>query len=41
MDSDFILVMDDGKAVEFENPKTLLRDPTGVFRQLYEASTNI
>ena len=41
MDSDFVLVMNDGVAVEFDDPKVLLRRPNGVFRELYEASTNI
>jgi ABC-type multidrug transport system fused ATPase/permease subunit len=39
MDSDFILVMDDGRAAEFDNPKALLKKSGGLFRELVEAST--
>ena len=39
MDSDYILVMDDGRAAEFDKPKVLLKKG-GLFRQLVDASTN-
>lgn len=38
MDSDFILVMDDGKAAEFDTPQNLLRKG-GMFRGLVRASS--
>jgi len=37
MDSDYILVMSDGRAAEFDRPKTLL-DRGGLFRDLVEAA---
>jgi len=37
MDSDFILVMDDGRAAEFESPRILL-ERGGMFRELVEAA---
>jgi len=38
MDSDYILVMDDGKAAEFDRPITLLaREEGGLFKDLVEA----
>ena len=37
MDSDYILVMVDGRAAEFDRPKTLL-DRGGLFRDLVEAA---
>lgn len=40
MDSDYILVMDDGRAAEFDKPKVLLRKHGGLFRELVEASAN-
>ena len=40
MDSDYILVMDDGGAAEFDRPKVLLRKPGGLFRELVEASAH-
>jgi ABC-type multidrug transport system fused ATPase/permease subunit len=40
MDSDYILVMDDGRAAEFDKPKTLLRKTGGLFRALVEAHSN-
>ena len=40
MDSDFILVMNDGQAAEFDNPKVLMRKPGGLFRELVEASAH-
>jgi ATP-binding cassette subfamily C (CFTR/MRP) protein 1 len=38
MDSDFILVMDDGRAAEFDTPKALL-SKGGMFRDLVRAVT--
>jgi ABC-type multidrug transport system fused ATPase/permease subunit len=40
MESDYILVMDDGRAAEFDKPKALLKKPGGLFRDLVEASRN-
>lgn len=37
MDSDFILVMDDGKAAEFGTPQELLKRG-GMFRELVKAA---
>jgi len=37
MDSDYILVMDDGRAAEFDHPRTLLNNG-GLFRDLVEAA---
>lgn len=37
MDSDYILVMDDGKAAEFDSPNNLMRKG-GLFRDLVRAS---
>ncbi|KAJ8938531.1 hypothetical protein NQ314_011454, partial [Rhamnusium bicolor] len=34
LDSDRVLVMDEGRIVEFENPETLLADPSSQFGQL-------
>lgn len=39
MDSDFILVMSDGRAAEFDKPKTLL-ERGGLFRDLVEAAAH-
>jgi ATP-binding cassette subfamily C (CFTR/MRP) protein 1 len=39
MDSDFILVMDDGKAVEFDSPQKLLKRG-GMFRELVRAASH-
>ena len=39
MDSDFILVMDDGKAAEFDSPQKLLKRG-GMFRELVQAATH-
>ncbi|KAG7364336.1 multidrug ABC transporter permease/ATPase [Nitzschia inconspicua] len=39
MDSDYILVMDDGKAAEFDTPQNLLRKG-GMFRELVRASSH-
>ena len=38
MDSDYILVMSDGRAAEFDKPKTLL-ERGGLFRDLVEAAS--
>ena len=38
MDSDFILVMDDGKAAEFGTPQELLKRGGGMFRDLVKAA---
>ena len=37
MDADLILVMDDGKMAEFDNPGALLEKEQGIFRGLVEA----
>lgn len=34
MDSDRVMVMDDGKIIEFNSPKELLTDPSSQFYQL-------
>lgn len=36
MDSDFVLVMDDGAAAEFDTPHNLLQQENGVFKSLVE-----
>lgn len=41
MDSDKILVMDDGKVVEFDSPSNLLKIQGGIFRSLVKASGNL
>jgi ATP-binding cassette, subfamily C (CFTR/MRP), member 4 len=38
MDMERILVMDDGKAVEFDTPQALLQNPKSLFSQMVEAS---
>lgn len=38
MDSDLVLVMDDGRAAEFDRPSTLLSREGGMFKALVEAS---
>jgi ATP-binding cassette subfamily C (CFTR/MRP) protein 1 len=38
MDSDLVLVMDDGKAAEFDKPSSLLSREGGLFRSLVDAS---
>ena len=38
MNSDLVLVMDDGRAAEFDTPSTLLQRPNGIFRELVRAS---
>jgi ABC-type multidrug transport system fused ATPase/permease subunit len=38
MDYDVVLVMDDGRAVEFGSPKVLLQDANGFFSSLVEAT---
>ena len=38
LDSDFILVMDDGRAAEFDSPRALL-SKGGMFRDLVEAAS--
>ncbi|KAL3903657.1 MAG: hypothetical protein SGILL_010363 [Bacillariaceae sp.] len=40
MDSDFILVMDDGKVAEYDTPQNLLRNG-GMFRDLVRASSSM
>lgn len=37
MDSDYVLVMDDGKASEFDSPANLM-ERDGMFRDLVKAS---
>eukprot|EP00581_Thalassiosira_minuscula_P016410 CAMPEP_0183715472 /NCGR_PEP_ID=MMETSP0737-20130205/9671_1 /TAXON_ID=385413 /ORGANISM="Thalassiosira miniscula, Strain CCMP1093" /LENGTH=1569 /DNA_ID=CAMNT_0025944567 /DNA_START=70 /DNA_END=4779 /DNA_ORIENTATION=+ len=37
MDSDLVLVMDDGKAAEFDRPSTLLSQENGIFKSLVDA----
>lgn len=37
MDSDYILVMEDGKAAEFDTPKNLLKEHGGKFKELVDA----
>ena len=34
LDSDKILVMDDGRAAEFSSPKALMQDPTSLFSDI-------
>ena len=38
MDSDLVLVMDDGRAAEFDSPTALMKRPKGMFRGLVVAS---
>jgi ABC-type multidrug transport system fused ATPase/permease subunit len=38
MDSDFILVMADGVASEFDSPSSLLEKSGGLFRELVRAA---
>lgn len=38
MDSDRVLVMDAGKVVEYDTPTELLKNKTGIFRNLVEQS---
>lgn len=38
MNSDLILVMDDGRAAEFDTPQALLQKPGGMFRNLVRAN---
>lgn len=40
IDSDYILCMDDGRAVEFDSPQALLKRSTSLFKELVEASAN-
>jgi ATP-binding cassette subfamily C (CFTR/MRP) protein 1 len=37
MDSDFVLVMDDGRAAEFDRPSLLLSKEDGIFKSLVDA----
>lgn len=37
MDSDLVLVMDDGKAAEFDKPSSLLSNADGIFKSLVDA----
>jgi ABC-type multidrug transport system fused ATPase/permease subunit len=37
MDSDFVLVMDDGQAAEFDKPSLLLSKENGIFKSLVDA----
>jgi ABC-type multidrug transport system fused ATPase/permease subunit len=37
MDSDYVLVMDDGMAAEFDKPSILLSKEDGIFKSLVEA----
>jgi ABC-type multidrug transport system fused ATPase/permease subunit len=37
MDSDFVLVMDDGRAAEFDKPSSLLSKEEGIFKALVDA----
>ena len=37
MDSDFVLVMDDGRAAEFDKPSLLLSKEDGIFKSLVDA----
>ena len=37
MDSDYVLVMDDGMAAEFDKPSNLLSKEDGIFKSLVEA----
>jgi ABC-type multidrug transport system fused ATPase/permease subunit len=38
MDYDVVLVMDEGRAVEFGSPKVLLQDDNGIFTTLVAAT---
>lgn len=40
MDSDLVLVMDDGRAKEFDSPSVLMQRPNGMFRSLVQASAS-
>ncbi|RZC42555.1 hypothetical protein BDFB_015189 [Asbolus verrucosus] len=40
MDSDKILVMDNGKIVEFDDPQTLLKNPSGPFYKYFNKAGN-
>ncbi len=40
MDSDYVLVMDDGKAAEFDSPRNLLRAKDGMFKKLVDSWEN-
>ena len=40
MDYDRILVLDDGKIVEFGDPRSLLRIPSGAFREMCRKSAD-
>lgn len=37
MDSDRVLVMDTGKAVEFDEPNNLLQKDSGIFKEMVKA----
>ena len=37
MDSDYVLVMDDGRAAEFDKPSSLLAKEDGIFKGLVDA----
>ena len=37
MDSDYVLVMDDGMAADFDKPSNLLSKEDGIFKSLVEA----
>jgi ABC-type multidrug transport system fused ATPase/permease subunit len=37
MDSDYVLVMDDGQAAEFDKPSALLSKENGIFKSLVDA----
>ncbi len=37
MDSDLVLVMDDGQAAEFDKPSSLLSKEKGIFKSLVDA----
>ncbi|KAI7821172.1 P-loop containing nucleoside triphosphate hydrolase protein [Gamsiella multidivaricata] len=41
MDSDQILVLDNGEMKEFESPAKLLADPTSIFHSLAKESGNL
>lgn len=38
MDSDRVLVLDDGYVAEYDSPKALLQKPDGIFRAMVEKS---
>ena len=40
-DSDRIMVMDEGRVVEFDSPSVLLDRPTGHFRKMYDARPSL